>query len=85
MGSIMKANEFSPKRKSPPTPSIDPATTEVVAEQSPVIQEKKLVKKVKAAVPADAAMYGIDDPNGPEVRRLREHHPEVWKKIKNWD
>jgi len=83
----MKATEFSPQRKSQQTPVKASATTRIIAEHAPtIVQEKKLVKKVTTApAPVDAAMYGIDDPHGPEVRRLRARHPEVFKKLKNWD
>lgn len=87
MGSVMKANEFSPQRKSQTKPSADQASPTTVAETTaPQVQEKKIIKKARSTTAsAEGALYGIDDPHGTEVRRIRERHPEIWKKIKNWD
>ena len=80
----MKAQEFSANIKS----KVKPVVLETAAIAAPaVVQEKKLMKKHKvAAAPAVATpLYGVDDPNGAEVRRLRSQHPEIYKKLQNWD
>jgi hypothetical protein len=67
----MKAQQFSPS----------------VVSSSPQTLEEKVKHKHKA--PKESAsvepVYGVSDPNGHVIKRIRETNPRLWHKIQNLD
>lgn len=54
----------------------------------PVLSEaKKETRKRSADVSASSAapIFGVDDPNGHVMRRIRSSKPHLMQKIHNWD
>ena len=66
----MKADQFSPKQAGPLRPLEERA--------------RHKTKSHKAAPPAEA-VYGVSDPNGHVIKRVRETNPRLWHKIQNLD
>lgn len=50
--------------------------------KKPIIAE---AKKVKTPHTHHVAPYGVDDPKGHVMNRIREAKPTLWAKIQNWD
>lgn len=67
----MKAKQFS-------TPAV-PSSPRTLEEKAP-----HKTKSHKAAPPAEA-VYGVSDPNGHVIKRVRETNPRLWHKIQNLD
>lgn len=55
----------------------------------PVAVSEKAVDAPIKSSPAPAAstenIYGIVAEPGHELHRIRQHRPDVWHKVKNWD
>ena len=61
----------------------------VAAQPMPVLQEAKKHKPKIAVEPAavdvKSDIFGVDDPNGHVMRRIRSSKPHLFQKIQNWD
>lgn len=68
------------KKSIQPTP-----VTEQAGSPQPIL-EKKTAKKESSVEPSSAApVFGVDDPNGHVIKRIRHSKPHLWHKIQNWD
>lgn len=73
----MKASEIQPKGK------IVPAKKDSVVQP---VMEKAASKKstVHTSAPSQP-VFGVDDPDGHVIKRIRHSKPLLWHKIQNWD
>ena len=59
-----------------------PSTT-AVPKHAPVITEANKSHTKVAQPPIQP--FGVDDPNGHVIKRIKQAKPTVWAKIQNWD
>jgi hypothetical protein len=53
--------------------------------KSNTVSAKGVARKQTAPAHNDHTPYGVDDPNGYVITRMRSAKPALWAKVQNWD